>query len=115
VAWDIEYTDEFENWWEGLTSDEQESIAYGVDLLSDQGPALARPYADTVNDSSFANMKELRVQHEGRPYRIFFAFDPRRTGILLIGGEKTGTPRFYEEYIPVADAIYTRYLGEIKK
>jgi len=60
-------------------------------------------------------MKELRVQHEGHPYRVFYAFDPRRTGILLIGGEKTGNPRFYETYVPKADQIYEQHLRELKR
>ena len=55
-------------------------------------------------------MRELRIQHEGRPYRVLYAFDPRRTAILLIGGDKIGNNRWYEDYVPVADAIYDRHL-----
>mgnify|MGYP001554357241 CR=1 FL=1 len=40
--------------------------------------------------------------------------DPRRTAILLIGGDKTGNGRFYEHYIPLADALYDAYLEELK-
>ena len=58
-------------------------------------------------------MRELRVQHEGRPYRVLYAFDPRRTAMLLIGGDKTGNNRWYDEYVPLADAIYDRHLGEL--
>jgi hypothetical protein len=58
-------------------------------------------------------MRELRVQHGGRPYRILYAFDPRRTAILLLGGDKTGNSRWYDEYIPKADAIYEEHLREI--
>jgi hypothetical protein len=50
-------------------------------------------------------MRELRVQHGGRPYRVLYAFDPRRTAILLIGGEKTGDDRWYDSFVPVADKI----------
>jgi hypothetical protein len=57
-------------------------------------------------------MKELRIQHEGRPYRVLFIFDPQRNAVLLIGGDKTGSDRWYEEYVPKADAIYRRYLEE---
>jgi hypothetical protein len=60
-------------------------------------------------------MKELRTQHAGRPLRTFFAFDPRRTAILLIGGDKTGDARFYERVLPVADDLYDRYLAELRK
>lgn len=113
VAWDVEFADEFEGWWGGLSDDEQESISYGVSLLQKLGPLLKRPYADTVYESRHANMKELRCQHEGRPYRVLYAFDPRRVGILLIGGDKTGKDRWYEEFVPRADAIYEEHLKEI--
>jgi len=59
-------------------------------------------------------MRELRIQHEGRPYRVLYAFDPRRTAILLIGGEKTGDDRWYEHYVPLADAVYERHLRELE-
>jgi hypothetical protein len=60
-------------------------------------------------------MRELRVQSGGRPVRIFYAFDPRRSAILLIGGDKTGDKRFYETMIPVADRLYNAYIEELKK
>jgi hypothetical protein len=59
-------------------------------------------------------MRELRVQHGGKPYRILYAFDPRRTGILLLGGDKTGSSRWYDENIPRADALYEQHLREIE-
>ena len=59
-------------------------------------------------------MRELRVQSRGNPLRVFYAFDPRRTAILLIGGDKTGNNRFYEEYVPLADALYDTYLEELR-
>jgi len=59
-------------------------------------------------------MRELRVQVGGEPYRVFYAFDPRRTGILLIGGNKVGDDRFYERMVPIADRIYDRHLEELK-
>ena len=58
-------------------------------------------------------MKELRIQHAGNPYRVFFAFDPRRQAILLIGGNKVGGDRFYEEMVPEADSLYDSYLAEL--
>jgi hypothetical protein len=60
-------------------------------------------------------MRELRVQSGGRPLRIFYAFDPRRSAILLIGGDKTGDDRFYERMIPIADQLCDAYIAEIKK
>ena len=55
----------------------------------------------------------LRAQSGGRALRVFYAFDPRRTSILLIGGDKTGNDRFYEEYVPVADDLYDEHLDEL--
>ncbi|MBK8451977.1 MAG: type II toxin-antitoxin system RelE/ParE family toxin [Thiofilum sp.] len=55
-------------------------------------------------------MRELRIQHEGRPYRILYAFDPRRCAILLIGGDKTGDKRWYEIHVPIADKLYDKHL-----
>jgi hypothetical protein len=115
MPWEIEYTDEFGEWWDGLTEDAQEGVKVGVNLLRELGPALTRPYADTVRGSKFANMRELRVQYEGKPYRVLYAFNPLRTGILLIGGDKTGNSRWYDEYIPRADAIYEQHLREIRE
>src|SRR5690606_31057371 len=113
--WEIEFTDEFEVWWDTLAESEQESVNASVNLLRLVGPALSRPHADTVKGSRHANMKELRTQHAGRPLRTFFAFDPRRTAILLIGGDKTGNDRFYESYIPVADRLFDEHLAQLEK
>jgi hypothetical protein len=60
-------------------------------------------------------MRELRTQHDGRPFRTLYAFDPRRHAILLIGGDKTGDKRWYEEQIPIADRLYAEHLEELKK
>jgi hypothetical protein len=114
VNWPVEFTDEFAHWWNGLDIDEQESIARVVRLLEQRGPSLGRPFADTVRGSRFAQMKELRIQHQGQPYRVLFAFDPRRTALLLIGGNKTGDPRWYEKFVPVADEIFAAHLLSIE-
>ena len=60
-------------------------------------------------------VSELRVQHRGEPYRVLFAFDPRRTAILLIGGNKAGDKLWYDKMIPLADRLYERYLEELRK
>jgi hypothetical protein len=59
-------------------------------------------------------MRELRIQHEGRPYRVLYAFDPRRVAILLIGGDKTGDKRWYASFVPIADDLYDQHLREIR-
>ena len=60
-------------------------------------------------------MRELRIQHQGRPYRVLYIFDPHRTAILLLGGDKSGDDRWYEKNVPLADRIYDEYLKEIQK
>ncbi|MEK7270830.1 MAG: type II toxin-antitoxin system RelE/ParE family toxin [Planctomycetota bacterium] len=113
--WEVEFTNEFEKWWRTLAEDEQESLAASVTLLRHLGPFLSRPHADIVNGSRHSNMKELRTQHRGRPLRTFFAFDPRRCAILLIGGDKTGDDRFYERMIPLADRLYDNHLEDLRR
>ena len=111
----MEYTDEFGKWWESLTLAEQESLAMSVELLRHFGPLLPRPHSETVSGSRHGNVKELRTQHRGRPIRTFYAFDSRRSAILLIGGDKTGQGRFYEQMIPLADRLYDEHLEQLRK
>ena len=113
--WTVEYTDEFGRWWESLSEDEQEELDVCVHLLEQLGPGLGRPYVDTVSGSKHQNMKELRTQCHGHPLRTFFAFDPRRTAILLIGGDKTGSERFYKKMLPLADRLYDEHLNQLRK
>ncbi len=113
--WEVEYTDEFGQWWQTLTLAEQASLEASVRLLELYGPRLSRPHVDTVKGSRHSNMKELRAQCKGRPLRTFFAFDPRRSAILLIGGDKTGDDRFYERMVPLADTLYDDYLEELRQ
>lgn len=60
-------------------------------------------------------MKELIAQHSGRPYRVLYAFDPRRCAILLIGGDKTGDGRWYERFVPIADKLFDEHLAALRK
>ena len=115
AMWDVEYTDEFEALWEELSEEEQDAIAYTVGLLQAKGPSLNYPYSSNVKQSRHGSMRELRSQCEGRPIRTFYAFDPRRTAILLIAGDKTGDDRFYDAMVPIADKIYDEYLKEIQE
>ncbi|MFG0247632.1 MAG: type II toxin-antitoxin system RelE/ParE family toxin [Phycisphaeraceae bacterium JB051] len=113
--WQVEFTDEFELWWDELTEAQQDALAASVRVLEQLGPGLSRPHADTVKGSKHANMKELRTQCQGQPLRTFFAFDPRRSAILLIGGDKTGNDRFYEQMIPTADRLYDEHLAQLSE
>jgi hypothetical protein len=115
MVWNVENTDEFAEWWNGLTEVQQENIAATIELLMEHGPNLPFPHSSGIGNSKHSHMRELRVQSGGRPIRIFYAFDPRRTAILLIGGDKTGNDRFYDEMIPVADKLYDVYIQEIRK
>lgn len=115
MSWEIEYTDEFGNWWNGLIESEQEAVRANVKLLSELGPNLRFPHSSGINDSRRGHMRELRIQESGRPYRVLYAFDPRRCAILLIGGDKTGNDRWYIENISVADNLYDEHLEELRK
>lgn len=115
MQWPVEYTDEFGAWWNVLTVTEQISIDAHVRKLEQRGPNLPFPYSSGISGSRHAHMRELRVQSGGKPLRVFYAFDPRRSAILLIGGDKTGDKRFYEWMIPVADDLYDEHLAELDK
>lgn len=115
LYWEVEYTDEFGKWWDTLTEATQDSIRPIVKLLEARGAMLSFPYSSGVSHSRHPHMRELRIQDRGAPIRIFYAFDPRRCAILLIGGDKTGNDRFYDEYVPIADRLYDEYLAELKR
>ena len=115
MSWEVEYTDEFGHWWQGLSKGQQDAVAARVELLMEYGPNLPYPHSSDIRGSRHGVMRELRAQSGGRPIRVFYAFDPRRTSILLIGGDKTGNDRFYEEYVPVADSLYDEHLEELRK
>lgn len=115
MQWEVEYTDEFGAWWDALTDAEQESVRASVRLLGGFGPNLRFPHSSGVNGSRHEHMRELRVQHAGRPYRVLYAFDPRRCAILLIGGDKTGNDRWYVVNVPIADRLYDEHLKELEK
>ena len=115
MTWDVEYTDEFGQWWDTLTEAEQESVDVSVRLLEAMGPRLPFPHSSGVKASRHGHMRELRIQHAGRPYRILYAFDPERAAILLIGGDKTGHKRWYEVHVPLADRLYDEHLKELEE
>ncbi len=112
---EVEYTDEFGDWWAGLSDDEQNDITAVVELLMEYGPHLRFPYSSGVQGSRHGHMRELRVQSAGKPLRVFYAFDPRRSAILLIGGDKTGNARLFQRYVPVADRLYDDHLEALRQ
>jgi hypothetical protein len=114
MAWDVEGTDDFAAWFASLSEAEQDAVNQAVDALIREGPALGRPFVDTIKASRHANMKELRPR--GGHLRILFVFDPRRTAILLIGGNKSRRwQSWYDETIPLADDLYDQYLRELRE
>jgi len=115
MAWEVEFTPEFEKWWNTLSEFEQAEVSAKVALLEVHGPGLTRPHADVIVTSRYANMKELRASHRRRLFRVLFAFDPRRMAILLIGGDKTGDPTWYERVVPLADELYHNHLETLKR
>tara|TARA_B110000091_G_C13545491_1_gene362229 strand:- start:79 stop:441 length:363 start_codon:yes stop_codon:yes gene_type:complete len=115
MVWEVEYTDEFELWWENLDESEQVDITTVVELLEMKGPSLKFPYSSGIQGAKLTHLRELRIQHAGEPYRILYAFDPKRCALLLIGGNKTGYDRWYEVQIPIAEKLYQDHLLDIKK
>jgi hypothetical protein len=115
VPYEVNYTEEFGDWWETLTMEQQEDIDARVRLLEEFGPALGRPTVDRIHMSAFQNMKELRCSSDGA-LRVLFAFDPRREAILLLGGNKAGHwGAWYEGAVPKADELYAQYLRELRR
>jgi hypothetical protein len=113
--YEIRTTMPFKHWYEALDIREAESVSATVAVLGHFGPTLRYPLSSKVLGSRHGRMRELRVQHQGRPLRIFYAFDPDRAAILLIGGDKTGDKRFYDRLIPIADRLYEEHIDEIAK
>lgn len=111
----MEFTDEFESWWDSLNEAEQIELEAAISVLEERGPVLQMPLSSGIVTSKHGHMRELRVQVKGRPYRVLYAFDPLRVAILLIGGDKTGDNRWYERYVPIADRIYDEHIETLKR
>jgi len=115
MAYEVEVIDEWLEWFNQLTADEQEEIAAAIGLLENRGPQLPFPYSSGVSSSRHSHMRELRTQVHGRPFRTLYAFDPRRVAILLIAGDKTGADRWYDVFVPKADDLYDEHLELLTK
>ena len=110
--WEVEFTDQFGEWWSELSEEEQEEIDARIALLERRGPSLGRPLVDAITSSRHSNMKELRAGS----IRILFAFDPRRVAILLIGGDKREDwDGWYEVAVPQADDLFDEHLRELQE
>lgn len=115
MAWEINGTDEFAEWFRDLAENEQDHVAAVVEMLAEHGPKLDRPHADRIKGSKYHNMKELRPRGVAKHIRILFMFDPRREAILLLGGDKSGEwAKWYKTAIPQAEQLYEGYLADLK-
>lgn len=110
---EVEGTEEFETWFLELSEKDGEAVARVVGLLEDKGVALGFPYCSEIKGSQA--LRELRIQSGGHPLRVFYAFDPVRRAVLLLGGDKTGDDRFYERFVPHAERLWAEYLAILKK
>ena len=104
-------TDEFVSWYSELEDDVADDVEVSVELLASRGVTLGFPHSSAIKGTDMA-LRELRVQSGGKPIRIFYAFDPKRNAVLILGGDKTGQDRFYETFIPRCESIWQEYLDE---
>lgn len=111
MAWEVVTVECFDDWFLGLNAAEQQDVLATIFVLQQFGPGLGRPYVDSLKGTDkVKNLKELRVQHKGKPFRLFFAFDPRRQAVMLCGGDKSGNKHFYETMISIAEREFLDYL-----
>ncbi len=110
--WEVIFQQEFGEEFRAFGDAARFAILSKLQVLRVAGPNLSRPHVDTIQGSAYPNMKELRVQVGGRPWRVLFAFDPARRAVLLVGGDKAGDKRWYRRVVAVADDRFRRHLEE---
>lgn len=110
----VVFSEVFTKWLDELDDDELQTVLANLKLLQMYGYNLSRPFADTIKGSKIKNLKELRIQHNGKPIRAFFVFDPLRQAIVLCAGDKTGDKRFYQKMIPLAETLYNEHLENLE-
>ena len=114
MAWAVKVTDEYAAWFTALIKQDLDSatqVAQAVAALREEGPTLGRPLVDRLKATKIHHLKELRPGSKGRSeIRIIFAFDPTRSALLILGGDKAGNwARWYRENIPIAERLYLEY------
>lgn len=117
MEWEILLTSQVEDFLDNLYETDRDThqlVNQTILVLERNGPAEGRPLVDTITASKITNMKELRPPSAGRTeIRILFVFDPWRSAILLIAGDKSGQwSRWYRDAIPEAEQLYAKYLNE---
>jgi hypothetical protein len=115
MEWNVIFDPDFRTWFYGQEIGFQNEAFAIIEILAESGSTLGRPRVDTLKGSVFMNMKELRIQYQGEPWRILFAFDPQRQAILLVGDNKTGNKRLYEENLLIAERRYEQYLETLEE
>ena len=117
ARWTVEIGDEFEPEFNELHEDVRTELLAVSRLLQQFGPQLGRPRVDTLNGSHHANMKELRFSAADGEWRVAFAFNPMRSAILLVAGDKSGVSekKFYKRLIAKADERFDAHLSRLKK
>ncbi|MEG5061816.1 type II toxin-antitoxin system RelE/ParE family toxin [Microcoleus sp. A2-C5] len=115
MTWNIEFYLDFYSEFTEFPTDVRLELLAKLTLLQEFGPNLKRPHVDTLNDSTYTNRSELRFQAADGVWRVAFAFDPRRTAILLVAGDKSGSSekRFYKQLIKIADSRFTGHLNKL--
>lgn len=110
--WEVVFTDTTSDWLMTEEEEVRESIFASLGLLEVKGPNLGRPHADTLEGSKHRNLKELRVQHNGKPYRLFYIFNKYREAVILCGASKKGVNEndFYKKMIKIAEKEYEKEL-----
>jgi hypothetical protein len=115
MAWRAYFHPKFKAEFDKLSAPVQDELLAMLIPLREYGPSLGRPEVDTLNDSKFANMKELRFKADGGVWRVAFAFDPKRDAIMLVAGDKSGGSEktFYRRLLEKADKRYREHLEDM--
>ena len=114
MAWSLEVTVQFDEWWNILDDGARESVNAALVMLEELGPRLPFPYSSAIHGARHGALRELRIQHRGRPLRVLYAFDPRRVAILLLGDDKRGSKRWYRMAVPRAERLFDQHLENLK-
>ena len=117
MSWRVTFYAAFEAEFDALPADVQDELLIHTGALEVFGPVLGRPLVDTLKGSRYPNMKELRFNADSGVWRVAFAFDPVRQGILLVAGDKSGISqrRFYRQLIAKADERFAAHLGQLQR
>jgi hypothetical protein len=115
MSWDVYFHPKFKTEFDELSASVQDELLASLIPLREYGPSLGRPDVDTLKDSKYLNLKELRFRADGGVWRVAFAFDPQRDAILLVAGDKSGVSekKFYKRLIEKADKRYKEHLDNL--